>query len=100
MNLVNFTMNKGGKVNACFEWSLDETGEHIGCYMDPLEQDKFRDVICRILKALHNDENIKDHRKLCKDLSGIPIYKETTSSNLSGGSSVKSSDMKNSDELN
>lgn len=75
MNLVAFSMNKGGKVNACFEWSLDETGEHIGCYMDPSDKDKFKDVACRILKHIFNDENLRDHLKLCKELNGIPVYK-------------------------
>ena len=75
MQLVTFNMNKGGKVNACFEWCLDETGEHVGCYMDPTDRDKFRDVICKILKSMLNDDNIKDHMKLCKEVGGIPIYK-------------------------
>ena len=45
--------------------------------MDPNDRDKFRDICCRILKALHNDDNIKDHLKLCRELSGIPVYKDT-----------------------
>ena len=31
MSLVSFSMNKGSKVNACFEWILDENNEMIGC---------------------------------------------------------------------
>ena len=58
--------------------------------MDPSEQDKFRDVICKILKAILNDENIKDHLKLCKDLTGIPIYKDAQSSSISSNSSKAS----------
>lgn len=48
--------------------------------MDPKEKDKFRDVLCRALKEIANDENIKDHLKLCKDLPGIPVYKSNTDS--------------------
>lgn len=66
MDLVTFTMNKGGKTNACFEWLLDESGEHIGCYMDPKEQNQFRDVTCQVIKHLMQDDLIKDHMKLCK----------------------------------
>jgi hypothetical protein len=43
--------------------------------MDPKDSHKFRDIVCKMIKNLLNDENIKDHLKLCKDLPGIPIYK-------------------------
>lgn len=36
--------------------------------------------MCRALKVITNDENIKDHLKLCKDLPGIPIYKSNNDS--------------------
>jgi hypothetical protein len=66
MNLVSFNMNKNDKINRCFEWCLDDTGDHIGCYMDPKEQERFREVVCKVIKNVLNDENIKDHLKLCK----------------------------------
>lgn len=66
MNLVSFKMNKNDKIHHCFEWNLDDAGDHIGCYMDPKDKQKFKDVVCKILKAILNDENIKDHLKLCK----------------------------------
>ena len=34
--------------------------------MDPAEQEKFQDLVCKVLKLLMDDENIKDHMKLCK----------------------------------
>jgi hypothetical protein len=86
-------MKKGDKVNQCFEWNLDD-GDHVGCYVDPKDKDKFRDVVCQMLKALLNDENIKDHLKLCKELQGIPVYKtneEASSLKNSGGGSKISS---------
>ena len=67
-------MKKKGTVNSCFEWTLSE-GDHVGCYMDPKDQERFQDVVCRILKITFDDENIKDHLKLCKHLDGIPTYK-------------------------
>ena len=48
--------------------------------MDPKDKEKFRDVLCRALKIILNDDNIKDHLKLCKELPGIPIYKSNTES--------------------
>ncbi len=48
--------------------------------MDPKNKDKFKDVICKIQKQILNDENIKDHLKLCKDLPGIPVYKDKNES--------------------
>jgi hypothetical protein len=92
MGLVSFTMKKSEKTNHCFEWSLDDDGEHVGCYLDPKDKDKFRDIVCRVLKTLLNDENIRDHLKLCKELQGIPIYKDNkeTGSTSSGVSSKMS----------
>ncbi len=66
MSPVSFTMNKGGKVNACFEWILDENGEMIGCYMSPEKKDTFKDVLCLILKKIADDDNIKNHLDFCK----------------------------------
>ncbi len=45
--------------------------------MDPKDKEKFKfkDIACRALKQILNDENIKDHLKLCKQLPGIPVYK-------------------------
>jgi hypothetical protein len=34
--------------------------------MDPKEKEKFKDISCKALKVILNDENIKDHMKLCK----------------------------------
>lgn len=48
--------------------------------MDPKDKDKFKDIACKILKLILNDENIKDHLKLCKDLPGIPVYKSADDS--------------------
>jgi hypothetical protein len=38
MNLVSFNMSKGEKTHSCFEWSLDDSGDHVGCYMEPKEK--------------------------------------------------------------
>lgn len=64
--MVSFNMNKAGKTYSCFEWCLDDTGDHVGCYMDPKDKAKFKDIVCRTLKLILNDENIHDHLKLCK----------------------------------
>lgn len=80
MNLVSFNMSKGDRTHSCFEWSLDDTGEHVGCYMDPKDKDKFKDIACKVIRLILNDDNIKDHLKLCKDLPGIPVYKSNTDS--------------------
>lgn len=83
-------MNKGGKVNACFEWVLDEGNERVGCYMAPEKKDAFKDVLCLILKKIADDDNIKDHLDLCQELTGIPVYKkaeEKSSSKISTTSS-------------
>lgn len=42
MNLVSFAMKKADRQYYCFEWSLDESGDHVGCYMDPKDKDKFK----------------------------------------------------------
>lgn len=62
--------------------------------MDPKEKDRFRDILCKALKEITNDENIKDHLKLCKDLPGIPVYKSNSDSesNKSLGISSKISE--------
>ena len=74
MNLVTFEIKKRGMIKSCFEWTLNE-GNHVGCYMNPNDQEKFQDIVCRALKILFDDDNIKDHMKLCKHLEGIPSYK-------------------------
>lgn len=45
--------------------------------MDPKDKNKFKEIVCQILKIVLNDELIKDHLKLCKELAGIPVYKQS-----------------------
>lgn len=90
MNLVSFTINKGGKQQACFEWQLEEDNLHVGCYMDTDKKQEFRDIICLILKDASKDENIKDHLSFCKELAGIPIYKTEVQSTSNISSSLNS----------
>lgn len=66
MRPVSFAMNKGGKVNACFEWVLDEANERIGCYMSPDKKESFKNVLCLILKKIADDDNITNHMDFCK----------------------------------
>lgn len=61
--------------------------------MDPKDKNKFKEIVCQILKIVLNDELIKDHLKLCKELTGIPVYKqsgEVKSSSVSSKVSAKS----------
>ena len=55
MQLVSFFMNKNKTQNACFEWQLDETQEHIGCYMNPKDKEEFKEIICQLIKIVLND---------------------------------------------
>jgi CRISPR/Cas system CSM-associated protein Csm2 small subunit len=96
MNPVAFTMNKGGKTNACFEWVLDENNERIGCYMAPEKKEAFKDVLCLILKKIADDDNVKDHLDFCQELQGIPVYKKSSDEK----SSSKISTMSSKENLN
>lgn len=49
MNLVSFNMSKNNATHSCFEWCLDPT-DRVGCYMDPKDKEKFKDIACRALK--------------------------------------------------
>ena len=65
MNLVSFTMNKAAKINACFEWLLDEENQHVGCYFNPDKKESFKNLVCQILKKVANDEHITDQNDFC-----------------------------------
>lgn len=59
--------------------------------MDPKDKNKFKEIVCQILKIVLNDELIKDHLKLCKELAGIPVYKQSEQTKTSSVSSKMSS---------
>jgi hypothetical protein len=76
MSPVVFTIKRDGKEQACFEWQLEEETEHVGCYMDPEKRNEFREILCLILHSMTNDEHIKDPLVFCKELAGVPVYKQ------------------------
>ena len=59
--------------------------------MDPEKKSEFKEILCNILHSLANDEHITDPLVFCKELSGVPVYKDVEkSTNKNVSSSVMS----------
>ena len=50
------------------------------------KKEEFKDLLCKVIHTVFDDEHVKDHKEFCKELSGIPVYKNPGSSKISESS--------------